>query len=739
MGPPAVDCAPSTRGSRPSFPGPSPVSLTAERTPKKKPAVQSPEKQRPKGRSSDGASAPPPARSAGVGVPSSGPTGESPPPDPSFEAAEDVGQFQLPPGPPARAPMGPGPAPCPHWRLAFFPHLSPTFFPAQQPVAGGSQAYATAASRPWGTAGSCAWHTLPSPPRPTVPPMRRRVGPPQEDLGRPEGKWRPPCWGHTGAGGPSRPGQGVRLLGGAHSPPGPSVHISLEGPVGGTVVGGGPGLARQSAHSPRGQLPSSPQDQRVGPPPPGWPSLSPPPLPASWAVTQVPPALFWPHFGLGAVEPPAGWLPCLFQSENALALTLTPGFPPGTQHSVLWQAHKEVGEPEVSSTSGASHPIPAGMGPWLALWVLLYLPRALQGQSPHTRAAPSSVLQSFEDSKFQGEWYVLGLAGNTHTVADRSLLSPFTATFVLNKNNHLEAAYAMIRVRAPGPASQLKSRAQPELSQARHGPETPSLERVPRVHFGSGSRPRNGQRVDLMEATDGGQRCVTWSYELISQSQPGTFSVDHSGAEEIQVYDTDYASFALLLSKKQSDLQRILRVSLLCRIWAIQTQVLDKFVCLVRAQGLSDDSIVFPDLTEGLEDRTQRPQAGEGELGLLPLTVQGQGRRRAEAASRDTNRSLSAGHHPFPSLFPVHPRVYQPGGVGPASGLPFPQPRPGPALQSGPALRAPPSGLALSSRLGLYLSPWESWLDVPPYILGGSVTSLSPGRVSITWNPTSTL
>nr|XP_025117976.1 epididymal-specific lipocalin-12 isoform X3 [Bubalus bubalis] len=67
-----------------------------------------------------------------------------------------------------------------------------------------------------------------------------------------------------------------------------------------------------------------------------------------------------------------------------------------------------------------------------------------------------------------------------------------------------------------------------------------------------------------MEATNGGQRCVTWSYELTSQSQPGAFSVDHSGEpgadpEEIQVYDTDYASFALLLSKKQSDLQRILR------------------------------------------------------------------------------------------------------------------------------------------------------------------------------------
>ncbi|KAI4587776.1 hypothetical protein MJG53_005563 [Ovis ammon polii x Ovis aries] len=100
------------------------------------------------------------------------------------------------------------------------------------------------------------------------------------------------------------------------------------------------------------------------------------------------------------------------------------------------------------------------------------------------------------------------LDGNTHTVADRSLLSPFTATFTLNKNNRLEVAYAMFR----------------------------------------------------------GQRCITWSYELISQSQPGVFSVDHSGG----------------------------------RIWAIQTQLLDKFVCLVRAQGLSDDNIIFPDLTGGL-------------------------------------------------------------------------------------------------------------------------------------------
>ncbi|KAJ1078429.1 hypothetical protein K5549_021065, partial [Capra hircus] len=173
--------------------------------------------------------------------------------------------------------------------------------------------------------------------------------------------------------------------------------------------------------------------------------------------------------------------------------------------------------------SGASRPAPAGMGLWEALWVLLCLPRALQGQGPHTRAAPSSVLHSFEDSKFQGEWFVLGLAGNTHTVADRSLLSPFTATFTLNKNNRLEVAYAMFR----------------------------------------------------------GQRCITWSYELISQSQPGVFSVDHSGGEGAGA------------GEKPGCAPRPPG-----RIWAIQTQLLDKFVCLVRAQGLSDDNIIFPDLTD---------------------------------------------------------------------------------------------------------------------------------------------
>ncbi|XP_058549447.1 epididymal-specific lipocalin-12 isoform X1 [Neofelis nebulosa] len=98
-----------------------------------------------------------------------------------------------------------------------------------------------------------------------------------------------------------------------------------------------------------------------------------------------------------------------------------------------------------------------------------------------------------------------------------------------------------------------------------------------------------------------GHRCITWSYVLIAAAQPGGFSVDNTaapgkGPEEVQVHDTDYSVFALMLSGRRSGGQSVLTVSLLCRTWVIRTRVLEKFVHLVRAQGLSDNNVVFPDL-----------------------------------------------------------------------------------------------------------------------------------------------
>nr|KAF6433684.1 lipocalin 12 [Molossus molossus] len=187
------------------------------------------------------------------------------------------------------------------------------------------------------------------------------------------------------------------------------------------------------------------------------------------------------------------------------------------------------------------------MGALGALWVVLSLLEA-EGQTSRPGLPTTQVLKTFQEDKFQGEWFVLGLAGSTHSKTDSSLLNPFTATFQRNKQKRLEVSYAMTR----------------------------------------------------------GQRCLTWSYVLIPTAQPGKFSVDQSRSppagspaevEEVQVQDTDYTTFALMLSRRQSGSQPVLRVTLLCRIWALQTQVLNKFICLVRAQGLSEDNVIFPDLT----------------------------------------------------------------------------------------------------------------------------------------------
>ncbi|XP_032164318.1 epididymal-specific lipocalin-12 [Mustela erminea] len=131
-----------------------------------------------------------------------------------------------------------------------------------------------------------------------------------------------------------------------------------------------------------------------------------------------------------------------------------------------------------------------------------------EGPAPAQSAAkPSAATSSASSEKFQGEWFVVGLAGSTHRKMDRFLLNPFTAVFEQNKNSRLEVSYAMIR----------------------------------------------------------GRRCVSWSYVLIPAAKPGGFSVDsREEPEEVQVYDTDYSVFALMLFRRQSGGQSVLRVTLLC-------------------------------------------------------------------------------------------------------------------------------------------------------------------------------
>ncbi|KAG8518633.1 Epididymal-specific lipocalin-12 [Galemys pyrenaicus] len=181
------------------------------------------------------------------------------------------------------------------------------------------------------------------------------------------------------------------------------------------------------------------------------------------------------------------------------------------------------------------------MAPRQALWVALSLLTALEGQPLQTQepgSTVSTVLSSFDEAQFQGTWYVLGLGGNTLRRADASTLRPYTATFE-RKDGRLEVVYAMRR----------------------------------------------------------GQHCVTWSYVLTPEAPTGRFSVDGSrDPEQVQVFHTDYASFATMFSQRQAGGQSILRAQLLCRQWALGSRMLSNFICLLRRLGLSSNNLVFPNL-----------------------------------------------------------------------------------------------------------------------------------------------
>ncbi|XP_014437553.1 epididymal-specific lipocalin-12 [Tupaia chinensis] len=182
------------------------------------------------------------------------------------------------------------------------------------------------------------------------------------------------------------------------------------------------------------------------------------------------------------------------------------------------------------------------MGPLCLLWLLLTL-RVLQAQTPNSLPKPP-YMQSFQMDQFQGEWFVLGLAGNTFRKEHRALLKPFTTTFEVNKDGHVLMSSAMMRA----------------------------------------------------------QRCDTWSYILVPGTQPGQFTVDRNRASgvdrgEIQVVNTDYTSFALLLAHRWAGSQAIISTSLLGRSWVLPPGTLGKFICLGRMQGFSEDNVVFPDVT----------------------------------------------------------------------------------------------------------------------------------------------
>ncbi|XP_006863857.1 PREDICTED: epididymal-specific lipocalin-12 [Chrysochloris asiatica] len=225
-------------------------------------------------------------------------------------------------------------------------------------------------------------------------------------------------------------------------------------------------------------------------------------------------------------------------------------------------------------------------------------PRDGSGSQQYGQKGPAqhpSQHTHHQSSQFQGAWYVVGLAGSTFKDEDRKLLSPYTVTFELLENS-FQASYAMTR----------------------------------------------------------GQRCITWVYTLNPTNQPGHFEVDkkgdlHADSEEVQVTDTNYTTFGLIRSRRNSNGRQILRVSLLSRSWTLLPEALDKFICLVRFHRLSDEQIVFPALND--PPPTSQPQT------LVPTTSLLCTPQAPNSALFTFPPSQTVSRSRLPSLQPPYPQI----------------------------------------------------------------------------------
>lgn len=130
----------------------------------------------------------------------------------------------------------------------------------------------------------------------------------------------------------------------------------------------------------------------------------------------------------------------------------------------------------------------------------------------------------------------------------------------------------------------------------------------------------------LVSPSHRGKRCEAWSYALIPTTKPGQFTVENKGErgmsgegtaalgtspvcssgsgtgadrEDVQVIETDYTNFALVLSLRQTSslTMTIIRVNLLGRKWRLPHKPIDRFICLARTQNLTKNNFIFPDVT----------------------------------------------------------------------------------------------------------------------------------------------
>ncbi|XP_032163487.1 neutrophil gelatinase-associated lipocalin [Mustela erminea] len=190
----------------------------------------------------------------------------------------------------------------------------------------------------------------------------------------------------------------------------------------------------------------------------------------------------------------------------------------------------------------------------------LVLLGALQAPAQDSLISPIPVPQlisiplqrDFQEDKFQGKWYVVGIAGNSINATRRARFKMYTTTYELKDDHSYNVTSTMIR----------------------------------------------------------NDTCDHWIRTFVPNGQPGQFTLgdieSHVGVQNytVRVMMTNYNQFAMMFFKKIHDNYEFFKISLYGRTKELSTDMKDYFTRFAKSLGLTDDHIIFPvPIDECIDDK----------------------------------------------------------------------------------------------------------------------------------------
>ncbi|XP_003407486.2 neutrophil gelatinase-associated lipocalin [Loxodonta africana] len=183
---------------------------------------------------------------------------------------------------------------------------------------------------------------------------------------------------------------------------------------------------------------------------------------------------------------------------------------------------------------------------WLGLTLLGALQTQAQTHSPTLIPAPPLLrvpLQpDFQDDKFQGKWYVIGLAGNAVEKKEQGQFKMYTTTYELKEDGSYNVTSTLLQ-------------------------------------------------------EDG--KCSYWIRTFVPSFQPGQFNLGNiknfPGLQSytVRVTATNYNQFAIVFFKKVSKNGEYFKTTLYGRTKELTPELKERFIRFAKSLGLSDH-IIFP-------------------------------------------------------------------------------------------------------------------------------------------------